>query len=99
MEIETDMPITQESTDEVMEDTAVNNDTADSLGGSGTQAVDGEETWTRHGTEEDERSLFQSAVQYGLSSLAKSLSPALGGVNTNRTGNGAGGNSLGTQQP
>lgn len=99
MEIETDIPITQESTDEVMEDTAVNNDTADSLGGSGTQAVDGEETWTRHGTEEDERSLFQSAVQYGLSSLAKSLSPALGGVNTNRTGNGAGGNSLGTQQP
>ena len=58
-----------------MTDASGKNGKVDGTGGSGTRSISDEETWTRHGTAEDERSLFQSAVKYGLKSLVNTFAP------------------------
>ena len=80
-------------------DTEMKNGTADGMGGSGTQAVR-EEEWTLLGTKDDERSLFTSAINFGLSSLTNRFSTPTGRGNEagNGTGRGAG-NAHGTEEP
>lgn len=79
---------------------AVKNVKTDGGGGSGTQTISDEGTWTRHGTAAAEKSLFETAVKFGLKSLA-SLSPTTKSGVSNKGVNesGAGGTPSGTEQP
>ena len=68
------------------------NGVADSTGGNGTRAVVGEQPWIRLGTEADERSVFQSAIRFGLSSVTSTFSSPNKGYGTD-------GKASSTQQP
>ena len=70
-------------------DTEMKNGTEDGLGGSGTQAVS-EGEWKLHGTVEDERSLFSTAITYGLASLSNRFSTPDKGSEGNGSGLGPG---------